>query len=118
MDGQHTFELDCHYLYRDSRAMGMKIVVDYDVEIEWSFESHSVDMGKVTPNTVVLVVGGFEMPMVDYSDLHGSLAAFVEIESAKLGLEGLGITDEDAKELLRDVEEDRQHRLDLERMPR
>lgn len=104
MDGTHTFELDAHYLYKDSRAMGMKIVVTYDVDV-WRNGSE-VDMGKVTPATVVIVAGGFELPMVDYSETHGALAAFIEIESAKLGLEGLGITDEEARDWIAAVEDE------------
>lgn len=109
MQGEHTFELDCHYLSPYSCAFGMEIKVGYDVEVSWS---DGVDQGKTTPSTVTLIIGGVEGDVMGFSELHGALASFVTTESKKLGLEQLGITDEQARDYLMQEEEARQFERD------
>lgn len=96
MTGTHTFDLDCHYLYASSRVMGMQIIVDYSVEV-WRNGS-AVEMSRVTPETVVLIVGRTEMGSIDFDDLAADLRYFVETESKTLDLAGLGIEEEEAQD--------------------
>lgn len=107
MQGRHGFDLDCMYLTRSSRTMGMSIVVDYEVEIGWDKGSQYVTHGKTTPVTVTIEVGGNEMLPELFAEMVGPLKAFIIEQSKTLDLFQLGITDEEAREELAGIQEQR-----------
>jgi hypothetical protein len=109
--GEHTFQLDAHYLANP--AMNLHVKVSYEVEVSWNREDQAVEMGKMTPEAFRFIVGGTEAEEQDWRDAKGVLQLFLLRETDKLGLEQLGITDEDAKDAIEEEEEiarfDRDH---------
>jgi hypothetical protein len=109
MQGVHTFDLDAHYLSKDSRAFGLSLEVSYEVNVHWDKEAGSVGMGKAKPESVTVKVGGMVLEAFDYEHAHSALKSFVHLESEKLGLEQLGISDEEARDYLISQEDWRAH---------
>lgn len=107
MQGLHSFDLDCMYLTKSARAFEISIVVEYEVEIGWNEGDQSVTHESTKPVKVTTEIGGNEMHSELFTDLFGSLKDFILVQSKTLSLEQLGITDEEAREELADIEEHR-----------